>query len=155
MTAQLATLYLIHGSGTKIASTIRRNVPEEDVDKVRHELQAIAAQRANKFGTHSSSYRIVTHQGEPATTPPTTDLPVAVTRFIALIEARPHRRGGRRMVSKAVYGDLWTPDRVGDVPPEDRPALRALVSQIVRQVFPHGAYSTGVTADEVRALYGL
>ncbi len=56
------------------------------------------------------------------------------------------------MVRKAVYGDLWTPDRVGQVPPADRPALRALASRINRQVFPGGAYAKSVTADQVRAL---
>lgn len=154
MTTQPATLYLTHGHQT-ITSTIRRNIAEGNVDNVRAELQTIAHQRAKTFGTHPSSYRICTRHGEPDTTPPTTDLATAVTRLITLIEARPHRRGGRHTIANAVYGDLWTPDRVGDVPPEDRPALRALVSKITRQAIPHGAHSTGVTADEIRALYGL
>jgi hypothetical protein len=148
------TLYLTHGPGTTITSTIRPNVPEANVHTVRAELLVIAEQRAKQFGTRPDSYRIVTRQGE-STAPPTTDLLTAVTRLIALIEARPHQRGGRRMVAQAVYGDLWTPDRVGDVPADDRPALRALVSQIVQRTFPRGVYSTWVTADEVRTMYGL
>lgn len=93
----------------------------------------------------------------PNTTGPTLDPHTAQTRFLALIDARPGRsaapRLGRDLVRQAVYGDLWTPARVGEVPPQDRPALRALASQINSAVFPGGAYARSVTAAQVRTLW--
>lgn len=88
-------------------------------------------------------------------TVPTTDFAVAVNRFVGLVDTLPGQcvaaRKGRYLVWQAVYGDLWSPERVGEVPPEIRPALRAVASRIIRQVFPGGAYATAVTASQLRA----
>lgn len=60
--------------------------------------------------------------------------------------------GIRRLAWQAVYGDLWHPDRVGEVPPEQRPALRALVKQVINRVCPGGAYARGCSAADVLAM---
>jgi hypothetical protein len=92
----------------------------------------------------------------PETTP-TTDLPTAVARFTNLIAARPGSRvpasKGRHLVRQAVYGDLWHPDRISEVPPQQRPALRALAKQIIDVAFPGGAYAKSMTAANIRALW--
>lgn len=86
---------------------------------------------------------------------PTTDFAVAVARFIALIEAQPGQRvapsKGRWLARKAVYGEWWTPDRVGEVSDSERVELRALASQIIQRVFPGGALATSVTASHVQS----
>lgn len=88
---------------------------------------------------------------------PTTDLAIAELRFIAFIDAHPHQsvppRRGRWLAWKAVYGDLWHPDRVGRVPADLRPVLHALVRQLNTTVFPGGAYAMPVSAEA--ACYAL
>jgi hypothetical protein len=154
-------LRLVDPNGHTVPDSLRENVTAQDEEKVSQELLTVAAAKHAEewadFGYRVRYYRIVADRPHTKPVPPTADFHVAVSRFIALLESRPGQRvpasKGRRLAWEAVYGDLWTPDRVGEVPPEGRPALRAVVSRINRQAFPGGARAASVTAAHVRSLW--
>jgi hypothetical protein len=83
---------------------------------------------------------------------PTIDLRVAITRLAALLEVERHQpvgpKRGRWLARKAVYGNLWTPERIGEIPEGQRAELRTLASRIIGQLFPRGS-RTKLTADQV------
>jgi hypothetical protein len=157
----MQTLRLVDPDGYTVPGTVQTNVPDANVDKVRaHLLNDIAPAEAAKwanFGYDARRYRVAVDALPIKPVQPTTDFKEAVARFIVLIECQPGRRvvprKGRWLAWQAVYGDLWTPDRVGEVPPQDRPSMRAIVSRINRQAFPGGALAASVTADQVKSLW--
>jgi hypothetical protein len=152
-------LRLVDPDGYTVPGTAQ-NVPDADVDKVRHQLLTeTAPQHAAQwqdFGYDARSYRVIPRDTQTVSDGPTSDYRVAVARFIALIDEQPRGRvsasKGRYLARQAVYGNLWTPERVGDVLPEDRPTLRAIVSRINRLVFPGGALAASVTVSDARLL---
>lgn len=83
----------------------------------------------------------------------TTDVGLVLDRLAILLESRVHQPcKARRLIRRAVYGGLWSVERIGDVPVEDRPRLRALAADVTRLVCPGGAHAKAVTVDEVRQL---
>lgn len=86
----------------------------------------------------------------------TEDVHAVLDRLVLLLESRVHQpcgsRGTRYLIRRAVYGGLWSVERIGDVPEEDRPRLRALAAHVTRLVIPGGIHARAVSAADIRAM---
>ncbi|MFK0182019.1 hypothetical protein ACIQVR_39415 [Streptomyces xanthochromogenes] len=86
----------------------------------------------------------------------TQDVRVVLDRLAFLLKSRVHGRCGSRgtqwLIRRAVYGGLWSADRIGEVPEADRERLRTLAADVTRLVMPGGVHARGATAAQVQAI---
>lgn len=82
-----------------------------------------------------------------------TDVRLVLDRLAILLESRVHQPcKARYLIRRAVYGGLWSVERIDEVPEADRPRLRALAADVTRLVCPGGAHAKAVSAAQVRAM---